>query len=368
MLIIKIPKPMCPSGTHLNVKYSNYPPLANKSFINSVDINDLYMQKQEIDNLYKTKKGEKTWKYASRLLNEYELIPDKYNSISSRAFFKLKEILAVFNIISGSSYVSAHICEAPGGFIEATEHECKEKNINLRWVTQSMVSKNKNIPKINNNLKNKYSGQIIQHLNSDITNNQVTSHFINTCFSLFPEGLDLVTGDGGFDVSDNFNIQEQKSFILIFIETLISLKILKKGGTMIIKIFDIFTVPTYQLIYFISSVFGETWIYKPKMSRPANGEKYIIAKNYEGFSKVQWNNDLFKIKGKYISSLFDCSVPQQSAHASIIKFNNKYIKIQLNFIKNVLKFIKEQNYNDKKKYKELQLLCADSYCKLLNII
>ena len=41
---------------------------------------------------------------------------------------------------------------------------------------------------------------------------------------------DLVTADGGFDFSTNFNKQEQSSLRIIFCEIVTALSVQKKGG------------------------------------------------------------------------------------------------------------------------------------------
>ena len=136
--------------------------------------------------------------------------------------------------------------------------------------------------------------------------------------------------------------------------------ILKKGGTLILKIFDTFTKPTLQLINYICINFGDVWIYKPKMSRPANGEKYIIAKNY--LNEPYEKRHLIEIEEhEYIS---DIGVEE----INIIKFNNKYVNTQLNFINDALRFIKSQSLNEKNNYKNIQNQSCYSFCKMLEII
>ena len=56
------------------------------------------------------------------------------------------------------------------------------------------------------------------------------------------------------------------------------------------------------------------------------------------------------------------------SEVNIIKFNNKYINIQLNFINDVLRFIKSQSLNEKSHYKNIQNDSCYSFCKMLKII
>ena len=88
-----------------------------------------------------------------------------------------------------------------------------------------------------------------------------------------PQKCELVTADGGFDYSIDFNKQEQLSYHLIFCEIVAALSILKKGGTFILKIFEIHTNLTVEFIYLLNNYFETVFIVKPYVSRPANSEK-----------------------------------------------------------------------------------------------
>ena len=55
----------------------------------------------------------------------------------------------------------------------------------------------------------------------------------------------------------------------------------KKGGIFVLKVFDIFTQATIDLLYILSSLYERVYISKPHTSRTANSEKYIICKGYK---------------------------------------------------------------------------------------
>ena len=50
--------------------------------------------------------------------------------------------------------------------------------------------------------------------------------------------MDIITGDGGFDFSIDYNKQEILAVRLIFTQIVYALHLQKKGGTFILKIFD----------------------------------------------------------------------------------------------------------------------------------
>jgi tRNA G37 N-methylase Trm5 len=45
-------------------------------------------------------------------------------------------------------------------------------------------------------------------------------------------------------------------------------------------VFDIFTETSIHLLYLLSLIYDEMYIYKPKTSRPTNSEKYVICKYF----------------------------------------------------------------------------------------
>ena len=61
--------------------------------------------------------------------------------------------------------------------------------------------------------------------------------------------MDIVTADGGFDFSLDFNQQENMATQLIFCEVFYALAVQKQGGSFILKIFDVFHKTTVDILY-----------------------------------------------------------------------------------------------------------------------
>ena len=119
-------------------------------------------------------------------------------------------------------------------------------------------------------------------LTGDLYKTQTILNFIRN----FSNNKDfLVTCDGGFDYSKDFNNQERNSWRIVFCEIVTGLLVQKKGGTLVCKMFDLFTMFSLQIIYLLSGLYSSVHIFKPKTSRPANSEKYIIAKGFKGVKK-----------------------------------------------------------------------------------
>lgn len=90
---------------------------------------------------------------------------------------------------------------------------------------------------------------------------------------------DLVLADGAVDVSGHENEQEKLNFDLILCETQLILIALRTGGNSVLKIFDTFTSETIKMLNNFVCHFEKWFIYKPRSSRPANSEKYLICLN-----------------------------------------------------------------------------------------
>lgn len=92
-------------------------------------------------------------------------------------------------------------------------------------------------------------------------------------------GVDLVVCDGGLDDTGQEEFQETVNSRLIFSEIYSSLLCLKKGGHMVLKVYDLVTKFSVDFVRILYSCFDELHIFKPMSSRPANSERYIICRN-----------------------------------------------------------------------------------------
>ena len=304
------------------------------------------------------------WNHNKKYTNIYEFIHTNIStnndSVSklkpvSRAFYKLIEIINATGILdeySDKNIKSFHLAEAPGGFVEALSYY--RNNDNDSYYTISIIDgKNKNIPvwKKSNLIHGK---NIVIDDGISGTGNLYSednfSYFNNKYFSQF----DFVTADGGIDFSGNFKNQEHMAFKLILCEIFYALSILKKNGNFVLKIYDIFNKTTIQCVYLLSSLFKSIKILKPKTSRSANSEKYIICHHliYNDEQKLKLIEKFYKIlkvynnikEPYYIESFLDINIQ----HFFINKLQ-EINSILGNFqIKNILSTIKLIENNEKK--------------------
>jgi cap2 methyltransferase len=97
----------------------------------------------------------------------------------------------------------------------------------------------------------------------------------------FNKSVDLYTSDLGFDVSSDYNKQEELQAHANLGQILTGLTVLKNGGSMITKQFTCYTPFTISLIGVLTTMFEKVDICKPMFSKPGNSEVYVVCLNYK---------------------------------------------------------------------------------------
>jgi 23S rRNA U2552 (ribose-2'-O)-methylase RlmE/FtsJ len=115
----------------------------------------------------------------------------------------------------------------------------------------------------------------------DKTGNLISLENFMYCAGKYKNMMDIVTADGGFDFSVDFNHQETMATQLILCEVFYALAIQKHGGSFILKIFDVFHKATVDILYILSYYYEHVSIMKPYTSRIANSEKYVICQGFK---------------------------------------------------------------------------------------
>jgi hypothetical protein len=132
----------------------------------------------------------------------------------------------------------------------------------------------------------------------DKTGNLISLDNFRYCATKYKNKMDIITADGGFDFSVDFNNQESIATQLILSEVFYALALQKQGGTFILKIFDIFHKPTIDILYILSYYYTNVTIMKPYTSRVANSEKYVICQGFkieDSAQLIQQFCDIFSV-------------------------------------------------------------------------
>ena len=305
--------------------------------------NYLYDIKERI-HLY-----EKEWDIYKRYTNPYEYIhspvPSIYNqtdtktfsnkyrgfnrSISkykplSRSYFKMIEITNFFRLLDTNEtsiksmdapISSFHLAEGPGGFIEALVNMRENKNDTYIGITILDDVHDTNIPawKKSEYFLNENPNVYIE-TGADKTGDILSIANFDYCVDKYGSSMDIITGDGGFDFSVDFNSQEINISRLLFAQVAYAICLQKQKGSFILKIFDCFMQHTLDVLAILSSFYEKVYITKPQTSRYANSEKYIVCK---GFLFSPSNRNTFM---PFIRSAFEKMIDPLNNQSEISRF------------------------------------------------
>lgn len=338
-----------------HVCYINAEEQANASVSNSLS-HYLYDIKERI-NQY-----EREWDTYKKYTNPYEYIhtniPYKKKCISkhnplSRSYFKMVELMQLFGLNFTQSKINTfHLAEGPGGFIEAL---CKLRN-NKQDTYIGMTIQDEtdtNVPawKKSENFLKENPNVYIEN-GADNTGDILSIANFDYCLQKYGSTMEIITGDGGFDFSTNFNQQEQNITQLLFAQMCFAVCMQKRDGMFILKIFDSFTPPTIDILYILSSFYKKVYITKPQTSRYANSEKYIVCK---GFLFQNSNEFLPHIRQAYCSmvespghvSRFLSIPPSHFFTTKLEEYNSVFGQQQIENIYYTLSLIENRNKSDK---------------------
>lgn len=97
-------------------------------------------------------------------------------------------------------------------------------------------------------------------------------------------GASLYTSDAGIDVSADYNGQEASTAVLNFGQVLCGLLALAPGGSLVTKQYTFMLPLNRQLLMVLAASFEALMVVKPRTSRPANSEVYIVGIGFRGLA------------------------------------------------------------------------------------
>jgi DNA-directed RNA polymerase II subunit RPB2 len=190
--------------------------------------------------------------------------------IAINHFMKTKCVSSQFDWIA-SSYLPAAAMQAGDATILEDKFKIYERN-RLHWL---MGPAPNGLP----------DGEA--PVTGDVTDAHVINTLGNAAHQRFGEndGANLYTSDVGIEIaSKDANRQEELTAFVNFGQILTGLLALAVGGHFVTKQFTFVTPFSRSLIAIIASLFEETYITKPKTSRPTNSEVYLVGKWFKGIS------------------------------------------------------------------------------------
>ena len=241
----------------------------------------------------------------------HTIVPNKKVCISkyrplSRSYFKMVELIQAFGfgIDDGRPIQTFHLAEGPGGFIQAVvdlrHHRCDD-----RYYGMTLVTKNphEDIPawKKSRHFLRDHPNVMIE-TGADETGNLLSyENFVHVC-NKYGATMDFITADGGFDFSMDFSHQEEQAADLIFAQISYAICLQKKHGCFVLKVYDMFTKYTVDMLALLASLYEQVYVTKPNTSRAANSEKYIVCKNFimpgpELYTRIHWLFQAFLPQG-----------------------------------------------------------------------
>jgi len=302
--------------------------------------------------------------------------------ILSRGFYKLWEILLMFNLIDikNGDFVSAHLAEGPGSFIQATmfyrDMYCaKGISKNDKYYAVTLHSEDtggaNHVPELETKFVDYYKKEKPQRfmLHKTYTKEQsggakdkdngdlINPKTIKLFGGQMTEKADLVTGDGGFEWI-NENVQEQEAYTLIIAQIVAASKVQKKGGNFVCKFFETFTKTSIKIVAMLAQLYDKIYFVKPLMSRSSNSEKYAVClgfkyddkhKDFKNVSKklddiLKTIHDNKNKQNKIVDIFSDYVLPKNFVN-SLIELNRLVSNQQLKSINEIVRFVKREIYS-----------------------
>jgi 23S rRNA U2552 (ribose-2'-O)-methylase RlmE/FtsJ len=294
----------------------------------------------------------------------------------------------MFDLIPNeNTFVSSHLAEGPGSFIQATilyremqaklgliksfdkdkyygvtlhsdhEHLLMQKEFIKYFENEKLDRLNILETKSIQEIKDMYGGS--RKYKDTVTNGDLTKMSTINIFGGakgdkgYAEPSNLITADGGFDWKKE-NLQEQEAYRLIFAEIVSALKLQKDGGNFVIKIFESFTKVTIKMIELLRVFYKKVYLVKPYTSRISNSEKYVICKDFDKSlltasvlkSLEEMVVSMNKNESFNILDIFTDSDINKEVMKDYKDINLQLLLKQYTGINNIIRFINLDNYND----------------------
>lgn len=276
--------------------------------------------------------------------SEYFFFKEK-DKILGNGFYKMWEIMAMFNIIPDETVYSLHLLETDASLIQSVvlfrDMFMKNASKDKHYIIPMNKLQNDALSFINNN---KQISLIKTTDNFDISDNTIVKAIVKN----IQKKINLVTAYGAPDWKYKITMEQEMTKNIIG-EIATALNILENGGSFVCRVFETFTNPINKLIYMLSTTFEEVYIVKPLMSHMATSEKFLVCLNYQSKKHVLEQldtlmKDITKNTKLNVVDIFpELELPEEF-NTTMMKVNTEIANKQSLAINKIVKFIKSQNY------------------------
>ena len=313
------------------------------------------------------------WDNFKRYTNPYEFIhsniPNTAKSVSSkqplsRSYYKMVEFIHTFNLRDNYN-ATFHLAEGPGGFIEAIVENQKVEG--FHYGTTLINSSDNNIPgwRKTKHFLEKYPNVKLEYGKSG-TGDITDLSNLQYCYNKYKDSMELITGDGGFDFSTDFNNQESNISKLIFCQISFAIAMQKVGGTFILKLFDVTTKISLDMLYLLSIAYENVTLTKPNTSRHANSEKYVVCRNFRLQNRETFIKHISSFYSQNFISLLNFEIPLLYK-VKIEDFNAILGQQQLENIVATINLIHNNNSSILERLTKQNVLSSTRWCEKYNI-
>lgn len=271
-------------------------------------------------------------KYEKSIKNIIESDLNIKDKIVSNDFYKLWEIMFMFDLfnISDTTISSAHFLEN-GSNIQSI--------MNFREKYYKTKDKYYLI-KYENFKENKF----LNENDKKISTISVTDSI--------KEKIDLITiGSNVTYENDNENTIESEYHIPLLKNIINSVKIQKKGGSLVIKIFETYTDVTVKILSILLSLYDKVFITKPLTSKPSQTEKFIVCNGFKlsdssgVLKKLEKIEEIINRNPKLkLSDLFMDYEVDFKLKIRLIKINQLTSNLVFKSLGKIVNFINSQDY------------------------
>jgi len=288
--------------------------------------------------------------------------------IISRSFYIAWEIISLFGVPDSNNFVSAHLSETPGSFVQATilfrekfyKNSSKDKyyvissdlndsGIGLDEKFISSYSKDKRV-----NIHETFPPTEANKSSSKDDGNFSNLKTIKNFTKKFGQNkANLITAITGGIKFEKIDILEQHTSLIVLGQIITALKIQQDNGNFILKIFESFTQLTTKFMVILSCFYNDVYIVKPLTSRKYVSEKYIVCigfKNFTGSDKfIKTLEDALELSSpqngqNFLTDLFPAYIPPKEYISTIISSNLEISNKQFQNINEIVNFVNKENY------------------------